>query len=237
MKNDFCNRWNKGFTLIELLIVIAIILILIAIALPNFLEAQIRARVTKSKGEMRTYATALESYFIDFQWYPPDHDSRTGTPFAPSDQNGFIYLTTPLSYLTSLPIDPFGANTDNPSGHASIFYEGGSGSDNGACGGFGPYRLGPAFRRNSPRCVHAYLVIGIGPDARDSTGQLNGGSSPVGGCGGNDDFPLDGPNSPICMTSYSPTNGTKSYGDFYAVTGDWRNGWIFWDAQLIGKPR
>lgn len=53
---------RKGFTLIELLIVIAIILILIAIALPNFLEAQIRARVTKANGEMRSLATALFDY-------------------------------------------------------------------------------------------------------------------------------------------------------------------------------
>jgi len=43
------NTPKKGFTLIELLIVIAIILILIAIALPNFLEAQIRARMTRAK--------------------------------------------------------------------------------------------------------------------------------------------------------------------------------------------
>ncbi len=52
----------KGFTLIELLIVIAIILILIAIALPNFLEAQIRARVTKANGEMRSLSTAVFDY-------------------------------------------------------------------------------------------------------------------------------------------------------------------------------
>jgi prepilin-type N-terminal cleavage/methylation domain-containing protein len=52
----------KGFTLIELLIVIAIILILIAIALPNFLEAQIRARVSKANGELRSLATALFDY-------------------------------------------------------------------------------------------------------------------------------------------------------------------------------
>jgi len=53
---------KSGFTLIELLIVIAIILILIAIALPNFLEAQIRARVTKANGELRSLATALFDY-------------------------------------------------------------------------------------------------------------------------------------------------------------------------------
>jgi len=51
-------RNQKAFTLIELLIVIAIIIILIAIALPNFLEAQIRARATKATAELRIIGTA-----------------------------------------------------------------------------------------------------------------------------------------------------------------------------------
>lgn len=62
----FAKRWrpgkSSGFTLIELLIVIAIILILIAIALPNFLEAQERARVTRAKGNLRSMETAVMSY-------------------------------------------------------------------------------------------------------------------------------------------------------------------------------
>ncbi|MCA9411691.1 MAG: prepilin-type N-terminal cleavage/methylation domain-containing protein [Candidatus Omnitrophica bacterium] len=52
---------RSGFTLIELLIVIAIILILIAIALPNFLAAQMRARVTRERSDMKTLNTAIES--------------------------------------------------------------------------------------------------------------------------------------------------------------------------------
>lgn len=56
---------RKGFTLIELLIVIAIILILISIALPNFLEAQVRAKVANTMGELRSLETALISYGLD----------------------------------------------------------------------------------------------------------------------------------------------------------------------------
>lgn len=55
----------RGFTLIELLIVVAIIAILAAIAVPNFLEAQTRAKVAKGVADMRTLATAIESYRID----------------------------------------------------------------------------------------------------------------------------------------------------------------------------
>ncbi len=56
---------RKGFTLIELLIVVAIIAILAAIAVPNFLEAQVRSKVSRAKSDMRTMATALESYIVD----------------------------------------------------------------------------------------------------------------------------------------------------------------------------
>ncbi|MCA9444540.1 MAG: prepilin-type N-terminal cleavage/methylation domain-containing protein, partial [Candidatus Omnitrophica bacterium] len=66
------RRRPKGFTLIELLIVIAIILILIAIALPNFLESQMRAKIARVMSEQRSFSIAMESYFQDFREYPPD---------------------------------------------------------------------------------------------------------------------------------------------------------------------
>ena len=65
---------NRGFTLIELLIVIAIILILIAIALPNFLEAQIRAKVTASRANMRSMETAMYSLVVDMGSVHPDYN-------------------------------------------------------------------------------------------------------------------------------------------------------------------
>lgn len=61
---------KKAFTLIELLIVVAIIAILAAIAVPNFLEAQTRAKVSRVASDQRTYATALETYMIDNSAYP-----------------------------------------------------------------------------------------------------------------------------------------------------------------------
>jgi prepilin-type N-terminal cleavage/methylation domain-containing protein len=110
---------HKGFTLIELLIVVAIIAILAAIAIPNFLAAQTRAKVSRSKSEMRSVATALESYVVDYNVYPSAYHARGGfslgwlTPdFMCPYQIRLIPITTPVAYLTSLPRDPFNPLSD-----------------------------------------------------------------------------------------------------------------------------
>ncbi len=109
-------RANRAFTLIELLIVIAIILILIAIALPNFLEAQTRAKVTRARAEMRSLAIAVESYGIDHysnarddrgnnQTYPPSPIAQAfGDPTAIAET---WRVTTPIQYIRTVPEDGF----------------------------------------------------------------------------------------------------------------------------------
>jgi type II secretion system protein G len=76
MLQVFTGR-KRGFTLIELLIVVAIIAILAAIAVPNFLEAQVRSKVSRVKSDMRSIDTALQAYYVDNNRYPPAYENRT----------------------------------------------------------------------------------------------------------------------------------------------------------------
>lgn len=100
------NNRKSGFTLIELLVVVAIIAILAAIAVPNFLAAQTRAKVSRSQTDMRTLATGLEMFRVDNNRYPPDAEVAIGggplTYFL-----RLKFLTTPVAYLTAVPEDPF----------------------------------------------------------------------------------------------------------------------------------
>lgn len=112
---------KKGFTLIELLIVVAIIAILAAIAVPNFLEAQVRAKISRAKSDIRTIVTGLELYRVDNNKYAPDCYGWDKNPFGgPNyeprqciDQIKAIWyanssITTPIAYLTTADlVDPF----------------------------------------------------------------------------------------------------------------------------------
>lgn len=102
---------KSGFTLIELLIVVAIIAILAAIAVPNFLEAQTRSKVSRVLADHRANRTAVEAYAVDWNKYP--RGTWGGAPFndkvggAPAWGTLPEAITTPIAYVTQIYKDPF----------------------------------------------------------------------------------------------------------------------------------
>jgi len=193
---------HRGFTLIELLIVVAIIAILAAIAVPNFLEAQTRAKVSRVKSDMRSLATGLETYRIDNNKYFPT------TRFVASDTRTLIwsYMTTPVAYMTSVPQDPFNAKDipdnkvitlwgpDYIDGNVAIRHRWGSSGSVGNTNARSPIMFSPYPElSNGTQMVKNgfWAMVSFGPDQFFEI---------------NRSFP-----SPV--TPYDPTNGTVSWGD------------------------
>jgi prepilin-type N-terminal cleavage/methylation domain-containing protein len=86
-------KQRKGFTLIELMIVIAIIIILAAIAIPNYLRMTDRARRSRVAGDFTSIATALEAFSVDWGGYP-------NTPgVAPAVLNGSFGKHNPATVI------------------------------------------------------------------------------------------------------------------------------------------
>ncbi|MCK4881473.1 MAG: prepilin-type N-terminal cleavage/methylation domain-containing protein [Candidatus Omnitrophica bacterium] len=203
------KRQRYGFTLIELLIVVAIIAILAAIAVPNFLEAQTRAKVSRVKSDLRTLATGLESYMVDQNRYPPGRERGGG------DRVSSLWrITTPVAYVSSSDmIDPFitmGATGKPSDNHGNVnmylFFTYiptvMDGKENWATA----IQDNSAFKRWGPH--NGWCLTSPGPD-RD----LNGAEwVPI----NLNDKNYDSAYKKI----YDATNGTKSAGDIPRYGGD-----------------
>jgi len=203
---------KKAFTLIELLIVVAIIAILAAIAVPNFLEAQTRAKASRMKNDMRSLATGLESYRVDTNQYP------IGFPGDPLPANivtdlggrwGLALLSSPIAYITSpLLKDVFipdggsiatgsGGTIANPTEYDravqySLRGENGTQVDAGISG------------LSNTQKGHWWLLRSYGPDKdADSYSTQIRDNDIVG----------------VVQKVYDPTNGTVSDGNIYRIGG------------------
>jgi len=107
------NKIRKGFTLIELLIVVVIIGILAAIAIPKFANTKEKAYLASMKSDLRNMATTQEAYFADFQVYVSGAASNVGGATA-STLNGFV----PSSGVTINSTASGGTGWSATSGHS-----------------------------------------------------------------------------------------------------------------------
>jgi len=180
---------ETGFTLIELLIVVAIIAILAAIAVPNFLEAQTRSKISRVKSDFRSVGVALEAYFTDRQTYPDMAWIFANVNFS----IGLRDLTTPVAYITSIPWDPF--TNQDALGSADPAYEYGSGVAD----------VGPGDTLAQPNNI--WLLESEGPDKTDlnSTPQFP--------------YAYGYALPQVVDWIYDPTNGTRSRGSIYRTGG------------------
>lgn len=218
-----------GFTLIELLIVVSIIAILAAIAVPNFLEAQVRAKVSRAMADQRSLATAVESYASDNNKYPIRHDNwdtgaaqQLAPPFVekiydpdfPEAAVGLHVITTPIAYMSSLPMDPFNqpalklAAPGNPYSAALDFWD--------------PEQTDSWLAVLNGLRVNGkgkgWMMVSVGPDQNLGLLHGNPGGYP----------PEPGEFMLTVKYIYDPTNGTVSAGNVYRFSGQLGQADILW---------
>ncbi len=206
-----------GFTLIELLIVVAIIGILAAIAVPNFMNAQIRAKVARSQADMKSMGTAIGSFRIDQNTLLVDFWDE-GTPLALERLKKWglcsvdnlddavrnqpcilANLTSPVSYLSSIPSDPFFGKVTNTSDRlvtalaGTYFYGDNDPVVPGEDHGFAALKVGLAKQFDLQHLREGqWALLGVGPDS--TAEELGSSANPRG-------------------IPYESSNGLRSTGD------------------------
>jgi prepilin-type N-terminal cleavage/methylation domain-containing protein len=212
---------KKGFTLIELLIVVAIIGILAAIAVPNFMNAQVRAKIARCQSDMKSLSTAIEQMRLDIGFFPVDHwddDTDLGCERLTVDLGGvgagpdceqrntfavLACLTSPVAYMSSLPHDPFyeqigsEGNCYRYGDYETSYIGKGGGQYNH---NFNALKPGNAEANDMrPLGKNEYVMVGAGPDKEFGLGA--------------------GASDPNRAMPYNASNGTTSSGDILFRSG------------------
>lgn len=179
---------KKSFTLIELLIVVAIIGILAAIAVPNFLNARTRAIISRGMADMKNLGTAIEQFRLDHNFLLVDFwddDTAQGVermeklgipPYNNGPDRTMIQilapLTTPISYMSAIPHDPFNEFTSAKDTELYVKYANGT----YIYGDNEPYYPGEnhgihallaaniSVSKQRPLGPNEWALMGIGPD-------------------------------------------------------------------------
>jgi prepilin-type N-terminal cleavage/methylation domain-containing protein len=116
------NRTRKGFTLIELLIVVVIIGILAAIAIPKFADTKRKAYVTAMKSDLKNMVTAAESHFSDGNTYvgftAPTGSSGVSLTITAATATGWTATATHSNAVSPTATCTIGTGSGTPSGLA-----------------------------------------------------------------------------------------------------------------------
>jgi prepilin-type N-terminal cleavage/methylation domain-containing protein len=208
---------RRAFTLLELLVVSAIILILSGIAVVHFQAAQVRAKISASKANLRTLSDALSAYHVDWNSYPAPTALTATDPYGVFAAGVLGALTTPVPYVGSAAFhDPFGqllmqtaqvtvasSALDPPvpvNEQRSLFYFN--------------YPYFSWLTGDAALKCNGFCAASVGPDTRDSLIVYY-------------PFPASLTSSAgyygirsIQDTVYDPTNGTTSGGDLAAFGGE-----------------
>lgn len=202
----------RGFTLIELLIVVAIIAILAAIAVPNFLEAQTRSKVSRMRADMRSMATGIESYFVDYNSYPActvtesqsaNFDmggAATRCTFRTDNTHVMHTITTPIAYLTNYFSDTF---ADTKGAILGYFATGEEAGD-----------IITKYNEPGQDQIGGWILFSYGPDV-DETDDGDHPESVYKVTSSQPSLTMMTLSGVDDAYTYDPTNGTVSGGDIY----------------------
>jgi len=192
---------SGAFTLIELLIVVTIISILASIAVPNFTEAQVRAKIARIQADMTTLRTGVEVYMIDYNSYPPRFTPDEFLPTLKTQKRDMSHLTTPIQYLASLPDDIFAKDYEPPNNGIDYY-------DTRQTSQYLCARYGVPTTRWGAVPNYGYLMVSVGPDTAI-------GAPPNQYL----DYPPQGKAVRTLYIVYDPTNGTVTTGNIFHFMG------------------